>query len=164
MNDPKQLANRFVEELWNGRRLDVADAIFAEDCVTHQLRSGAPDDAVPRGPQAIKEHVAGWLASFPDLRFSVEQILSEGDRVVMQLLMEGTHQGTWMGISPTGKRLHIRMITIHRIANSKIAEDWVLVESLGFFQQLGVLPETAELIRNFAQHADSGEEPSSSLP
>jgi predicted ester cyclase len=82
-------------------------------------------------------------------------MIAEPDRVVSQLVMEGTHQGTWMGISPTGKRLHIRMITIHRIANGKIAEDWVLVESLGFFQQLGVLPGTAELIRNFAQHADS---------
>jgi steroid delta-isomerase-like uncharacterized protein len=149
MDDPKQLINRFVEELWNERRLDVADAIFAKDCVTHQLRSGVPADAVPRGPQAMKEHVAGWIASFPDLRFTIEQMLSEGDRVVTQLLMEGTHQGTWMGISPTGKKLHIRMITIHRIANSKIVEDWVLVESLGFFQQLGVVPDTADLVANF---------------
>jgi predicted ester cyclase len=94
--------------------------------------------------------------SFPDLRFNIEQMVADRDRVVSQLVMEGTHQGTWMGISPTGKRLEIRMITIHRIANSKIAEDWVLVESLGFFQQLGVLPDTAELIRNFASHADSG--------
>ena len=94
--------------------------------------------------------------SFPDLRFNIEQMIAEPDRVVSQLVMEGTHQGTWMGISPTGKRLDIRMITIHRIVNSKIAEDWVLVESLGLFQQLGVLPSTAELIRNFAQHADSG--------
>jgi steroid delta-isomerase-like uncharacterized protein len=149
MDDPKQLINRFVEELWNERRLDVADAIFAKDCVTHQLRSGVPADAVPRGPQAMKEHVAGWIASFPDLRFTIEQMLSEGDRVVTQLLMEGTHQGAWLGISPTGKKLHIRMITIHRIANSKIVEDWVLVESLGFFQQLGVVPDTADLVANF---------------
>jgi len=104
----------------------------------------------------MKEHVSVWLMSFPDLRFTIEQMIAEGDRVVSQLVMEGTHQGTWMGISPTGKRLHIRMITIHRIVNSKIAEDWVLVESLGFFQQLGLLPSTEELIRNFAQHADSG--------
>lgn len=69
MDDPKQLIDRFVEELWNERRLDVADAIFAKDCVTHQRRSGTPDDAVPRGPEAIKKHVAGWIASFPDLRF-----------------------------------------------------------------------------------------------
>ena len=104
----------------------------------------------------MKEHVSGWLASFPDLRFNIEQMIAESDRVVSQLVMDGTHQGTWMGIPPTGKRLHIRMITIHRIANSKIAEGWVLVvESLGFLQQLGVLPSTAELIHNFAQHADS---------
>jgi predicted ester cyclase len=70
--------------------------------------------------------------------------------------MEGTHEAAWMGISPTGRRLQIRMVTLHRIAENKIAEDWVLVESLGFFQQLGVLPSTAELIRNFAQPRDSG--------
>jgi steroid delta-isomerase-like uncharacterized protein len=149
MDDPKQLANRFVQELWNGRRMEVADAIFAEDCVTHQLRSGVPVDAVRRGRQAIKEHVAGWIASFPDLRFSVEQMLSEGDRVVMQLLMEGTHQGAWLGIPANGKKLQIRMFTIHRVAQGKIVEDWVLVESLGLFQQLGVVPNTADLVGNF---------------
>jgi steroid delta-isomerase-like uncharacterized protein len=116
MDDPKQLINRFVEELWNERRLDVADAIFAKDCVTHQLRSGAPADAVPRGPQAMKEHVAGWIASFPDLRFSIEQMLNEGDRVVTQLLMEGTHQGAWLGIPASGKKMQIRMFTVHRVA------------------------------------------------
>jgi len=77
--------------------------------------------------------------------------------VVSQLVMEGTHEGTWMGIAPTRKRLQIRMITIHRIANGKIAEDWVLVESLGLFQQLGAVPDTAELIRNFAQHDATGD-------
>jgi steroid delta-isomerase-like uncharacterized protein len=149
MDDPKQLIRRFVEELWNERRLDVADAIFAKDCVTHQLRSGAPADAVPRGPQAIKEHVAGWISSFPDLRFSVEQMLSEGDRVVMQLRMEGTHQGAWMGIPASGKKIQIGMFTVHRVAQGKIVEDWVLVESLGFLQQLGVVPSTADLVGNF---------------
>jgi steroid delta-isomerase-like uncharacterized protein len=149
MDDPKQLISRFVEELWNGRRLDVADAIFAKDCVTHQLRSGVPADAVPRGPQAIKEHVANWIASFPDLRFSIEQMLSEGDRVVMQLLMEGTHQGAWLGIPSSGKKLQIRMFTVHRVVQGKIVEDWVLVESLGVFQQLGVVPNTADLVGNF---------------
>ena len=153
MDDPKQLVSRFVEELWNGRRLDVADAIFAEDCVTHQLRSGVPTDAVPRGPEAIKEHMAGWLASFPDLRFSIEQMLSEGDRVATQLLMEGTHLGPWMGIPATGKKMQIRMFTIHRVAQGKIVEDWVLVESLGFFQQLGVVADTADLVGNFLRQA-----------
>jgi steroid delta-isomerase-like uncharacterized protein len=149
MDDPRPLIHKFVEELWNERRLDVADSIFADDCVTHQLRSGVPTDAVPRGPQAIKEHVAGWIASFPDLRFSVEQILSEGDRVMMQLLMEGTRQGAWLGIPASRKKIQIRMFTVHRILKGKIVEDWVLVESLGIFQQLGLVPNTADLVGNF---------------
>jgi steroid delta-isomerase-like uncharacterized protein len=155
MEPAKAIIERFVEELWNARRLDVADQIFSEDCVTHQLRSGVLAESAHRGPQEIKEHVSGWLMSFPDLRFHIEQMITERDRVVSHLVMEGTHQGTWMGIAPTGKRLQICMITIHRIANGKIAEDWVLVESLGLFQQLGAVPDTAELIRNFAGNADS---------
>lgn len=149
MDNLRQLITRFVEELWNERRLEVADAIFAKDCVTHQLRSGAPIDAVPRGPEAVKEHVTGWIASFPDLRFRIEQMLSEGDRVVMQLVMEGTHWGEWMGIPASGKRLQIRMFTVHRVMQGKIVEDWVLVESLGLFQQLGVLPDTADFVGHF---------------
>jgi predicted ester cyclase len=156
MEPGKYIITRFVEELWNGRRLDVADEIFAANCVTHQLQSGVLAEPVGRGPQEMKQHVSGWLTSFPDLRFTIEQMISEGDRVVSQLVMEGTHEAAWMGISPTGRRLQIRMVTLHRIAENKIAEDWVLVESLGFFQQLGVLPSTAELIRNFAQPRDSG--------
>jgi len=149
MDDPKQLIGRFVEELWNQRQFDVAQAIFAKNCVTHQLRSGVPADAVPRGPQAIKEHVTSWIASFPDLHFSIEQMLSEGDRVVMQLLMEGTHHGAWLGIPASGRKMQIRMFTVHRVAQGKIVEDWVLVESLGFFQQLGVVPNTEDLVGNF---------------
>jgi steroid delta-isomerase-like uncharacterized protein len=156
VDDPKQLISRFVEELWNQRRLDVADAIFAKDCVTHQLRSGSPADALPRGPQSIKEHIARWIASFPDLHFSVEQMLCEGDRVVTQLLMEGTHQSAWMGIPPTGKKMQIRMFTVHRVVQGKIAEDWVLVESLGVFQQLGVVPDTADLVSNFLRQQGNG--------
>ena len=156
MDSEKQIIRRFVEELWNDRKLDVADEIFSKDCVTHQLCSGEVADPAPRGPEAMREHVSGWLTSFPDLRFTIEQMVAEGNRVVCQLTMEGTHQGAWMGISPTGKRMQIRMVTIHRIADSKIVEDWVLVESLGFFQQLGVLPKAEELIRNFTHRVNSG--------
>lgn len=153
--EPIHVIQRFVEELWNGRRLEIADQIFSENCVTHQLRSGGLDEPAHRGPREMKEHVSGWLMSFPDLRFNIEQMFAEQDRVVSQLVMEGTHQGPWMGISPTGKRLQIRMITIHRIADGKIVEDWVLVESLGLFQQLGAVPDTAELIRKAAQDVGS---------
>ena len=147
----KPVVRRFVEELWNKRNLDVADGIFAADCVTHQLSSGSPLTATPRDPETVKKHVLEWLSSFPDLTFSIEQMIAEGDRVASQLIMRGTHTGVWLGIAPTGIPVSIRMFTIHRIANGKIAEDWVLVEALGLFQQLGVVESTEQILAAAAQ-------------
>jgi predicted ester cyclase len=78
-------------------------------------------------------------------------MFADGDRVISQLAMDGTQTGQWMGIPPTGKRVNIRMITIHRIRSGKIIEDWVLVESLGLFQQFGALPPTRDILSEFAQ-------------
>lgn len=147
----KAIVQRFIEELWNNRNLDVADEIFATDCVTHQLRSGSAVVAVKRNPESVKNHVAEWLAGFPNLRFTVEQMMAEADQVVSRMVMKGTHAGTWFGIAPTGKEVSIRMIVIHRIVNGRIAEDWVLVESLGLFQQLGVIPPTQEIVARAAK-------------
>jgi steroid delta-isomerase-like uncharacterized protein len=147
----KAIVWRFYEELWNTRNLSVADEIFASDCVTHQLQSGAACPGVPRSPEAVKHHVAEWLAGFPDLRFSVEQMLAEADLVMSRSVMHGTHTGTWLGIAPTGKQVSIRMFVVHKIMNGKIAEDWVLVEALGFFQQLEIVPSTQQLLAKAAR-------------
>ncbi len=146
----KKIVRRFFEELWNGRKLEVADEIFAPDCVTHQLQSGMEIIAVPRSAEAVKEHIGEWLTGFPDLNFTVEQMLAENDRVVTCATMRGTHTGVWNGISVTGKEVSIRMTIIHQIVNQKIAADWVLVESLGFFQQLEFLPTMQEIMSNAA--------------
>ena len=142
----KDIVIRFYEELWNRRDLGVADDIFAADCLTHQLRSGAASAGTPRGPEAVKEHVAEWHAGFPDLRFEVEGLVAEADQVTSRSVMRGTHTGQWLGIAPTGKEVSIRMCLTHRIEDGKIVEDWVLVEALGFFQQLGLVPETREIL------------------
>jgi steroid delta-isomerase-like uncharacterized protein len=147
----KAIIRRFIEELWNDRKLDVADEIFAVDCVTHQLRSGSSVVAAPRDPEILKKHIAEWLAGFPDLRFDIEQMFAEADQVVSQIVMQGTHTGTWLGIGRTDKQVSIRMITIHRIIDGKIVEDWVLVESLGFYQQLGLIPATQEIVAKAAK-------------
>ena len=146
VEENKAVVTRFYEELWNNRDLNLADEIIAPDCVTHQLHSGAISVGVPRGPEAVKHHVREWLASFPDLRFEVDQMVAEEDRVVSQSVMYGTHKGTWLGIAATNREVSIRMMVIQRIENGKIVEDWVLVEALGFFQGLGLLPPTAEIL------------------
>ena len=151
MENNKQLILRFVEELWNQRKLEIADVIFDKDCRTFQLQSGVPVTSSPRGPEIIKHHIMEWLSGFPDLKFTIEQMIAEGDRVSTLLVMDGTHTGEWQGIPPNGKRINIRMMTIHRIQSGKIIEDWVIVESLGFFQQLGILSPTSDLLREFLQ-------------
>ncbi len=143
----KTIARRFLEELWNERRLDLADELFAPDCITHQLRSGAADEAAPRTPDLVKRHVAEWLAAFPDLRFTIDQMIAEHDQVMTRCTMDGTHEGAWLGIAPTGQRISVRLVLIQRIAGGQIVEDWVLVESLGLFQQLGLVPSREELLK-----------------
>ena len=142
----KAIVTRFIEELWNQRKLALADNLFAEDCVTHQLRFGNDPAGAPRGPAAMKHHVADWLAAFPDIRFTIEQTLAEGDRVMTQCVARGTHLGSWLGIPATGKIITIQMFVVHRIADGLIAEDWVLIDSLGVFQQLGLVPPTEEFL------------------
>ncbi|HYP02304.1 MAG TPA: ester cyclase [Pyrinomonadaceae bacterium] len=146
-DDNKAIVRRFYEELWNERRVEIADEIIAADCLTHQLSAGAVDvKGVPRTPEMIREHVAAWLAGFPDLHFTIEQMFAEGDHVVTHSRMRATHTGAWQGIAATGRTVSLPMIVIQRISGGKIAEDWVLVESLGFYQQLGFLPATEEII------------------
>ena len=154
MENNKQLIIKFVEELWNQRKLEIAEDIFDNDCLTFQLRSGEPAALSPRGPEIIRNHISEWLSAFPDLTFTIEQMISEGDRVSTLLVMDGTHTGQWLGIPPSGKRVNIRMMTIHRIRNGKIIEDWVIVESLGFFQQLGILRATNDLLHEFSERKE----------
>ena len=146
LDDNKKLVKRFIEEIWNQRHLDVADEVFAADCITHQLRSGADSLTMPRPPEALKQHISEWLVAFSDIQFSIEQMITEGDRVVAHFLARGTHLGAWHSIPPTGKEISIQMMVVYRIANGQITEDWVLVDFLGFFQQLGLVKPTNELI------------------
>jgi predicted ester cyclase len=147
----KAIVSRFYGELWNKRNFIIADEIISPDCMTHQLQSGAVSVGVPRDAEAVKRHVSEWLSGFPDLHFAVEQMVAEEDRVVSQSVMRGTHTGSWLGIAPTNKEVTIRLMVTQRIANGKIVEDWVLVEALGFFQELGLLPTTQEIISNIAK-------------
>lgn len=142
----KAIVLRFYDQLWNERDLNVADEIFAAECVTNQLQSGVETLAVNRNPEAVKQHVSEWLAGFPDLQFTVEQMLTSDDCVMTQSVMRGTHRGIWFGIAPTGKQVSVRLSVIHRIKDGKIIEDWVMVEALGFLQQLGLVPSAEEIL------------------
>jgi steroid delta-isomerase-like uncharacterized protein len=145
--EPQAVVARFFAEIWNEHRLAAAEEIVAPECVTHQLRSsGGATAGVPRGPTELREHVAGWLAAFPDMTAEVEASVAAGDRVVSWVAMRGTHAGPWLGVPPTGRRVTVRTVVMHRVAGGRIVEDWVVTESLGLFQQLGVVEPTPDLL------------------
>jgi predicted ester cyclase len=75
-------------------------------------------------------------------------MLADGNRVVSQLQITGTHRGEWMGVAPTDRSIDVPLFVVHRIENQKIVEDWVLVGTLTFFQQLGIVRPTNELFGN----------------
>jgi hypothetical protein len=143
-----EVARRFFDELWNERRLDVADEIIAPHCVTHQLKSApGPMSSASRGPGPLKEHIRVWLTAFPDLRWEIDASMEQDDRALCWVTARATHRGEWQGILPTQRPVVLRCAVMHRVERGQIVEDWVLTDALGLYQQLDVVADTATLIR-----------------
>jgi steroid delta-isomerase-like uncharacterized protein len=140
------VVRRFFEELWSRPDRALAEALFAGDCLTHQLRGGAWSVA-ERGPASMTEHIEEWHAALPDLRAAVEELYGEGDHVFVRWVIRGTQSGPLFGVPPTGNRLEIHGCASYELRGGRIVADWVLFDQLGLFQQLGLLPPTEHLLR-----------------
>jgi steroid delta-isomerase-like uncharacterized protein len=92
------------------------------------------------GREGIKQFYATLRAAFPDIHFTIEDQIAEGDRVVTRWTARATHTGEYQGIPPTGKQFSLTGIDIDRIANGKVVECWPIADELGVLQQLGVIP------------------------
>ena len=131
----KALAQRWIEEAWNKGDLTIVEELIAPNYVLHD-----PTRPGLRGREGIKQSVAMFRTAFPDLRFTIEDQVSEGDKVVIRYTVQGTHQGPLMGIAATGKQGTLTGIDIYRIADGKIEEAWSIWDTLGMLQQMGVIP------------------------
>ncbi len=129
------LSRRLIEEVWNNRRLDVANDLIAANHTNHDPNS--PDFG--KGPEAYKRLVNLYTTAFPDLRITIEDTVSEDDKLVISWNVSGTHKGDLRGTPPTNKKMSIEGITISRHANGKILESRVSWDALGMMQQLGVV-------------------------
>jgi predicted ester cyclase len=133
----KAIIRRVIDELLNGQgNLDVADELFAPEYVGHNPAS--PQDT--RGPEGVKGFASMFRSAFPDVHFSVEDQVAEGDKVVTRWRGSGTHRGDLFGIAPTGKGASFVGIPINRIEGGKVAEEWQIFDALGMMQQLGAIP------------------------
>jgi hypothetical protein len=102
------------------------------------IRTPLPIDAT--GAQALKQVWATLLRAYPDLHVTVEDVIAEGDKIVIRNTVTGTNHGEYMGRPPTGKSVTYNEIIIFRFANGRIAETWGVVDVLAQMKQLGVIP------------------------
>ena len=134
--DNKELARRIMEEIWNNQRVDLADEIIASDFVQHDPHSPFPVE----GLEAYKQFVKHYLNAFPDLHFTIEEIVSDGQTVVTRWSSTGTHSGDLPGIPATGRRTTSSGIVCGRVENGRFVESWSNWDTLGLMQQLGAIP------------------------
>jgi steroid delta-isomerase-like uncharacterized protein len=134
-DENKAVVRRWIEA-YNDRDMQAEAAARAPGYVAHV--PGAPG---PLDSEAWTHFIMGFAEAFPDLRLTVEDILSEGDMVVARMTFHGTHRGEFQGIPPTDKQVTFSGIEVDRMVGGKVEEHWVELDLLGLMQQLGAIPE-----------------------
>jgi predicted ester cyclase len=127
----KAIAIRFITQAWNAGNLDLADELVHPD----YLISG-----VGQGPEAVKSNVTAFRAAFPDLTWTIEDVVAEGDRVAMRLMLRGTHLGVFRGIAATGRQVTMQEMVFWRLVDGGLHGGWFQADMLGLRVQLGALP------------------------
>jgi predicted ester cyclase len=133
----KATIRRLHDAIKGGAELisQTLDEIVEPDVLFH-----APVPTGATGAQALKQVWPVLLRAFPDLHVTVEDLIEEGDKVVCRNTVTGTHQGEYMGLTPTGKSVTYNEIFICRFANGRIAEIWGVVDVFSLMKQLGMIP------------------------
>ena len=129
----KAIARRAFEEILSGGRFELASELYAKDFVNHGIHR---DVGLEEDQAALK----GWHRAFSDITIVPEKLIAEGDLVAIYWIARGTNTGTGNGLPATGKKAELAGITIWRIVDGKIKEEWSAFDQLSMMQQLGLLP------------------------
>jgi C-1 hydroxylase len=129
----KTLIRSYVDT-WNRGDLQALSEYWAPEMV-HHTRTKA------HGVEAVKGIVGSFMHAFPDLRWEINDIVAEGDRVVTRMTARGTHKGDYMGLPATGKEINCSVLGIARFAEEKIVEHWGVTDELAMMSQIGIFPK-----------------------
>jgi predicted ester cyclase len=134
----KALTHRFFEEYNKGKANAIAamDELYATDFIMHD---GTGNDIHLKD---LKQSESEVFKAFPDVHFTIDDMVAEGDKVAVRFSFTGTRKGEFMGIPPTNKKVTMWAVSIYRSVGGKFVEAWERYDSLGFMQQLGFLPTT----------------------
>lgn len=129
----KAIFRAIPEKVVNTGNLDAADHYFAQDFVDHTTPAG-----LPNGLAGFKAYITQLRSAFPDLHFTVEDVVAEGETVVVRATARGTMTGDFLEMKATGKTATWTEIHIGRLADGKVVEHWATIDQLGMLQQLGL--------------------------
>jgi steroid delta-isomerase-like uncharacterized protein len=129
----KAIARRAFEEILSGGRFELAEQLYAKDFINHGIHRNA---SLEEDQAALK----GWHQAFSDIAIVPEKLIAEDDLVTIYWIAKGTNTGTGNGLPATGKKAELGGITIWRIVDGKIKEEWSAFDQLSMMQQLGLLP------------------------
>lgn len=132
----KDLERRFFDEMLNRGELSAGDDLFASDSVDY---AGFPGQAP--GREGFKQAVVMMHQAFPDIHYTIEDMVAEGDRIATRWTLRGTHQGEFFGIPATGNQVSVEGIHILRFVDGQIVECWEVWDQLSMLRQLGALPD-----------------------
>ena len=131
--DPEVLARRWFEEVWNQGREAAIGELMSTVGVVHGL---GPD---LHGPEGFRPFFKAYRDAFPDIKVTIESIVSEGDLAAVRWTAAATHKGNGLGFPATGKRVELTGMAFVRVENGKLAEGWNNFDQLGMLQQMGVV-------------------------
>lgn len=130
----KALVRRFVEQVFVAGRMDAVDGLVAHDFVPHSWPGTGP------GHDELKGAMSRVFAGLSDVRMTIEDMIAEGDRVVVRLTAHAVQTGEFMGMPASGRAYTIPEIHVFRVADGRIAEHWGQADLLGMMRQLGAMP------------------------
>jgi hypothetical protein len=145
VKENKALIRRLFEEVPHNP--DACDEICAPRVRFHSIHQTTINtDLVDSSPEMEKGFYERVGTVWGDRRRTIDEMIAEGDRVLVRWTLQGTHRGEYLGLPPTNRRVTYSGVNIFRIAEGKIAECWGIHDRLWLWQQLGALPETTEFI------------------
>jgi len=141
--DSERIVRRFFDEAINGHDLDLFDELCSPDYVWH---GGSDPGAIGdvHGLDRFKDAVQTFFTAFPDLEVTILDTVATEDKVVVRFVERGTHEGTFVGIAATRKKVEFHGIGIYRVERGKLVEEWFIDDSRAIFEQIGAIPELRE--------------------
>jgi steroid delta-isomerase-like uncharacterized protein len=128
-------ARRFFEDGWNRRDFAVFDEVLAPNWAYYGY------SAAPASPGGLGEQLGPLFTAFPDYHVTIEDVVSEGDKVVVRYTARGTHRGVFLGAAPTGRTVAYQGVDILRFVDGQIVERWNCHDRLSWMRQVGIIPE-----------------------